>query len=83
MDGHSRLVTEIGAHDNNRAATVYALFREAVAVWGLPSRVRGDHGKENLLVAQYMEQERGLNRGSYIWGRCVVYYSHSRVAGKL
>lgn len=38
----------------------------------MPSRTRGDHGTENLLVAQYMEEMRGIERGSYIWGRCVT-----------
>lgn len=69
IDGKSRLITGLGIHDNNRAATVLALFKHAVSRFGLPSRVRGDHGTENLGVAQYMEDERGPGRGSYIWGR--------------
>ncbi|KAG8921378.1 hypothetical protein FRC01_000283 [Tulasnella sp. 417] len=71
IDGYSRLVTALRAHNNNRADTVLALFLEATATYGLPSRVRGDHGVENLKVAEYMEQTRGARRGSYIWGRSV------------
>ena len=71
IDGKSRLVTSIRVSNNNTSATVLDLFREAVAVHGLPSRLRGDHGTENVLVAAYMEDERGVLRGSYIWGRYV------------
>ena len=49
------------------------LFLGLIEVHGLPSRVRGDHGVENLLVAAYMGEVRGEGRGSYIWGRSVVY----------
>jgi hypothetical protein len=69
IDGYSRLVTAIQASNNNRASTVLDLFQGAVSLYGLPSRVRGDHGTENLLVAAYMEEVRGVTRGSYIWGR--------------
>jgi hypothetical protein len=69
IDGKSRYVTGIRCSTNNRAATVLSVFLEAVTQHGLPSRVRGDHGTENIRVAAYMTQERGENRGSYIWGR--------------
>lgn len=71
IDGKSRLVTGIRVSNNNRADTVLNLFQGSVARYGLPSRVRGDHGTENVLVAMMMEDERGVERGSYIWGRCV------------
>jgi hypothetical protein len=54
---------------NNRAATVLDIFLEAVNKHRLPSRVRGDHGTENVRVVAYMIQECGDARSSYIWGR--------------
>jgi hypothetical protein len=71
IDGFSRFVLGIRANNNNRASTVLDLFlSDVVGVHGVPSRVRGDHGWENIEVAQYMEVIRGPGRGSYIWGRC-------------
>jgi hypothetical protein len=61
----------IQANNNNCASTVLDLFLGAIEVHGAPSRVWGDHGTENLRVAEYMETERGVERGSYIWGWCV------------
>lgn len=49
--------------------TVLDVFLAAAAVYGVPSRLRGDHGIENILVAAWMETNRGILRGSYIWGR--------------
>ena len=69
IDGFSRFVLGIRASNNNRAETVLELFEDIVTVHGYPSRVRGDHGTENLLVAARMEEIRGVERGSYIWGR--------------
>ena len=63
------LVTALKAHNNNRSQTVLDLFLNAIAEHGCPSRVRGDHGVENLLVAEFMDINYGHERGSYIWGR--------------
>jgi hypothetical protein len=71
IDGFARFLLGIRAHSNNRASTVLALFEDIAMAFGYPSRVRGDHGTENLLVANRMEQVRGPDRGSYIWGRYV------------
>lgn len=71
IDGHSRFITGIRASNNNNSDTVLDVFKEAVAANGLPSRVRGDHGGENVRVAAYMIEHRGDHRGSYIWGRYV------------
>ena len=72
IDGHSRYVTGFRVSDNNRASTVFDVFHEAIAEHGVPSRVRGDHGGENVQVAEFMEAYRGPGRGSYIWGRYII-----------
>ena len=73
IDGYSRLVTGLRASDNNRGETVLDLFLSAATVNSVPSRIRGDHGVENILLAAWMEHHRGERRGSYIWGRYVLF----------
>ena len=50
------------------------LFEDIVEVHGIPNRVRGDHGTENLLVRAFMEAVKGSDRGSYILGRYVPFH---------
>ncbi len=70
IDGYSRMIVYLRCSDNNRAATVFEGFREAILSYGLPSRVRSDRGGENVDVANFMLQhpERGPGRGSFITG---------------
>lgn len=71
IDGKSRLLLYVSAKNNNKAETVLKLFEQAVDKWGLPSRVRSDHGMENYHVGSYMINHRGSNRGSIITGSSV------------
>lgn len=71
IDGKTWFVTGIRVSDNNRTATVLQIFDQAMVKNGVPSRVRGDHGTENGLVAAHITDIRGNGRGSYIWGRSV------------
>ena len=73
IDGFSRLITHCRCCDNNKAETVLRLFffEESTSTYGLPSRARCDYGMENILVAQFMLERRGLNRGSIITGSSV------------
>ncbi|KAJ8075899.1 hypothetical protein PM082_021531 [Marasmius tenuissimus] len=59
IDGHSRLITALRAANNNYASTVLLLFLMACMIYGVPSRLRGDHGTENIWVAAFMEFAKG------------------------
>ena len=70
IDGYSRLITGLRASNNNRAETVLQLFLDGAIAYGIPSRIRGDHGVENIHVAAWIEAYYSdQRRGSYIWGR--------------
>ena len=71
IDGYSRLVVYLHCSTNNRARTVYDLFLGAIQLYGLPSRVRSDQGRENTKVAEHMLISRGIDRRSVIVGSSV------------
>ena len=71
IDGYSRMIVFLHASTNNMASTVLQHFQSAVDRCNLPSRVRSDLGVENIEVARFMLQARGLNRGSHITGKSV------------
>ena len=71
IDGYSRLTTFLHCSDNNRAETVVQLFLVGVQQHGVPSRERSDQGLENLEVARWMLENRGVGRGSIITGSSI------------
>ncbi|XP_046880194.1 uncharacterized protein LOC124470386 [Hypomesus transpacificus] len=64
INGFSRLVVFLKASNNNRSDIVMNLFSEAVAQFGVPSRVRSDYGGENNVICLLMDVFRGSTRGS-------------------
>lgn len=69
VDGFSRLPVGLYCTNNNKALTILSCFQASVEEYGLPSRVRADKGKENVLVADYMIERRGVGRKSMITGK--------------
>ena len=54
IDGFSRVIPYIQCATNNCASTVLSAFQLGVCRFGLPDRVRSDHGGENIDVWRYM-----------------------------
>ena len=73
VDGYTRIPVYLKCSTNNQADTVLQLFQDAVAEYGLPSRIRSDKGGENVLVSIFMLNHplRGPGRGSMIVGKSV------------
>jgi len=71
VDGYSRLITYLKCSNNNCSETVLNNFVQATQMFGIPSRVRTDYGGKNVKVWDFMEQQRGSGRNSYIAGRSV------------
>ena len=68
IDGYSRLPVSLECINNNKATTVLPCFLKGVETYGICSRVRSDKGRENVLVANYMIEKRGSERGRMIIG---------------
>ena len=66
--------------NNNRSDTVLALFMNGIRENGLPMRVRGDQGGENLLVARFMlEHPLRAGKAGFIAGRSVPNQRNERL----
>lgn len=50
---------------------MFEVFIQAIEAYGIPLKVRGDRGGENVKVAVWMIMHQGTNRGSFMWGSCV------------
>ena len=64
-DGFSRIVTSLVCTSDNREETALTAFLSGVKEFGLPARVQGDFGTENVAIAEYIQQERYV--GAYIY----------------
>lgn len=68
IDGFSRTIPFIRCSTNNFASTVLSVFQEGVGKFGLPNRVRSDHGGENIEVWKYMLQTHNNNSDCVLTG---------------
>ncbi len=73
IDGYSRIPVYLNVSSNNRADTVFRAFSGAVSKFVLSSRVRADHGGENVLVARYLmdHPDRRHVQRCFIMGKSV------------
>ncbi|KAL1276393.1 hypothetical protein QQF64_036016 [Cirrhinus molitorella] len=66
IDGFSRKIMYLDVATNNLTSTTLYFFKCSVQRFGLPLRVRGDQGVENVQVARMMFSVRGTGRSSFI-----------------
>lgn len=71
IDGFSRSIVFLKCSTNNKAETVKEHFMQAVQEFRLPLRIRTDHGTENVSVAKFMLDKRGVETKPVITGRSV------------
>jgi len=56
---------------DNTAHTALRAFNIGVQQYGIPERVRTDKGMENVEIASFMLQTRGIESRAHITGRSV------------
>ena len=61
VDGYSRMIVFLKCSPNNFATTVLQEFEKGVQLYGLPEKVRTDHGGENVEVWRVMEAIHGTS----------------------
>ncbi|KAL2102065.1 hypothetical protein ACEWY4_003826 [Coilia grayii] len=71
IDGFSRKIMYMGAATDNKASTALEFFLHSVEKHGVPVRVRGDQGCENVDTARWMFTVHGCDRGSFMAGKSV------------
>ena len=68
IDWYSRLAILLECINNNKATTVLPYFLKGVETYGIPSRVRSEKGRENVLVKDCMIEKHVPEKGSMIAG---------------
>lgn len=71
IDGFSRTIIYVKCADNNRAPTVLQFFSDGIAQFGLPDKVRSDHGGENVGVWRLMIAAHNRDYSCVITGSSV------------
>ncbi|KAL3875389.1 hypothetical protein ACJMK2_033342 [Sinanodonta woodiana] len=71
IDGASRCIICLKCLANNLAQTVLGYFQEDVRAFGMPSWVRADKGVENIYVAHFVINMKGVGRRSFKTGLSV------------
>jgi hypothetical protein len=61
IDGFSRIIPFVRCHTNNRSDTILGAFKVAVQQYGLPDKVRTDHGGEDIRIWSMMIKEHEGN----------------------
>ena len=69
--GYSRLITYLKCADNNRASTVMECFQDGISRYGVPDKIRSDHGGENTEVWRYMISSHNGSYSSVVTGSSV------------
>ena len=71
IDRYSRVAVFLKCASNNQSETVLENFMEACKRFRVPTRIRTDHGTENVAVARVMLEIKGAETNPVLTGRSV------------